>query len=285
MREKTCNAEILRENTYETRLLCISGITELVCLAWPATQCVTVTLFSCDTGSPGRLSPRLLPRSISCAKVSYSYKCSNAHLTLQILFPSSRQICIANFIFHAEEICNAICIYTSAMLLQCVEQCWCTFQSHWFLFDVSYVFSFYQMQKCLGLEDCEICHADLAWPLNLYCMATNSLSRPSCKMQFFLCKMQFLMRNTQHRSTKQLVMLGGALQCISLFLTDLHHKFPDPDIFAFHSFTSTFSSNLSTLSVVWSWNSFILSRCHAYQLQMCLGPLEDCKICHASLAC
>ncbi|CAD7925077.1 unnamed protein product [Amoebophrya sp. A120] len=37
------------------------------------------------------------------------------------------------------------------------------------------------MQKCLGLEDCEICHADLAWPLNLYCVATNSLSRLSCK--------------------------------------------------------------------------------------------------------
>ncbi len=44
MREKTCNAEIPRENTYETKLPCISGMTELVCLAWPATQCVTVTL-------------------------------------------------------------------------------------------------------------------------------------------------------------------------------------------------------------------------------------------------
>ncbi len=49
MREKTCNAEILRENTYEVRLSCISGMTELAFLAGPATQCVTVTLFSQDT--------------------------------------------------------------------------------------------------------------------------------------------------------------------------------------------------------------------------------------------
>ncbi|CAD7953649.1 unnamed protein product [Amoebophrya sp. A120] len=39
---------------------------------------------------------------------------TNASLALQILFP--RQLCITNFISHAEEVC--ICIYTSAILLQ-----------------------------------------------------------------------------------------------------------------------------------------------------------------------
>ncbi len=43
---------LLRQNTYETRLWCVSGMTELFCLASPATQCVTVTLFSFDKLPP-----------------------------------------------------------------------------------------------------------------------------------------------------------------------------------------------------------------------------------------
>ncbi len=46
MREKTCNAENIRENRKEMRIQSISCMRKAVCVAGLATQCVTVTLFS-----------------------------------------------------------------------------------------------------------------------------------------------------------------------------------------------------------------------------------------------
>ncbi len=51
--EKTCSAKIIRENRKETRLPSISCMRKVVCIAALATQCVTVTLFSCDRGRIG----------------------------------------------------------------------------------------------------------------------------------------------------------------------------------------------------------------------------------------
>ncbi len=57
--EKTCNAKIIRENRKETRLRSISCMRKVVCVAALATQCVTVTLFSCDILAGFRCFPRL----------------------------------------------------------------------------------------------------------------------------------------------------------------------------------------------------------------------------------
>ncbi len=39
----------------------------------------------------------------------------------------------------------------------------------------------YALQTCLGLGDCEICHANLAWLWTLHCVAAKSSSCLSCK--------------------------------------------------------------------------------------------------------
>ncbi|CAD7939828.1 unnamed protein product [Amoebophrya sp. A120] len=49
MAKKTCDAQTIRENTQEMRLVSIFSMTEIVCLACLPSECVSVTLFSHDT--------------------------------------------------------------------------------------------------------------------------------------------------------------------------------------------------------------------------------------------
>ncbi len=73
MSRKTCDAQTIKENTTKMRLAGRSCMTEGVCLACLASECVTVTLFSHDIDAAAGFSP-----SASCFRAVWTANMSGS---------------------------------------------------------------------------------------------------------------------------------------------------------------------------------------------------------------